>query len=227
MAMSVFRIKKTKDYTVMSNDHLRNKELSLKAKGLLSLMLSLPDEWDYSLSGLVTLSRDGRDSVTTSLDELMHHGYVRRKQSFDAKGRFSGYDYDISEKPFTENPNTGKPFSENHPQLNTKESNTKESNTKNNICANDIEDFFETLWKAYPKKKGKGQVSFTQKRKLYKLGQEQMLRTILRYKNDIKKNKTADKYIKNGSTFFNSGYVDYLDENYEGADAKTYGVETI
>lgn len=108
--------------------------------------------------------------------------------------------------------------------------NIKETILKNNnnICANDIENFFESLWKEYPKKKGKGSVSFTQKRKLYKLGQEQMLRAILRYKNEIKKNKTADKYVKNGSTFFNSGYVDYLDENYEGAsEPKSYGVETI
>lgn len=160
-------------------------------------------------------------SVSKWISKLAEQGYINIDLNYKegTKEILNRY-LRIVEYPIKEKFNT--PIKEKF-----KENNTVINNTSNNICANDIEDFFEVLWKEYPKKKGKGQVSFTQKRKLYKLGQEQMLRTILRYKNDIKKNKTADKYVKNGSTFFNSGYVDYLDENYEGADAKTYGVETI
>ena len=79
--MAVFRVEKTKDFTVMSNHHLRNTELSLKAKGLLSLMLSLPEDWDYTTKGLAHICRDGVDSITTALKELERHGYLTRRAS--------------------------------------------------------------------------------------------------------------------------------------------------
>ena len=131
--MAVIRVNRTANYTVMSNVHFREKGMSLKAKGLLSLMLSLPDDWDYSIAGLVTLSKDGKDSVMNALDELESFGYLRRTKTTNAKGQFSGYDYDIyempnTEKPYAENPNTEKPNAENTPQLNTKESKTKKQN---------------------------------------------------------------------------------------------------
>lgn len=72
--MAVFRVEKTKDFTAMSNHHLRNTELSLKAKGLLSLMLSLPEDWDYTTKGLAHICRDGVDSITTALKELERTG---------------------------------------------------------------------------------------------------------------------------------------------------------
>lgn len=74
----IFRVERTKNYTVMSNQHFKNKSLSLKAKGLLSLMLSLPDDWNYNMQGLASLSRDGIDSVRSAIKELEHHGYVQR-----------------------------------------------------------------------------------------------------------------------------------------------------
>ena len=133
--MAVFRVNKTGDYTVISNNHFKEREMSLKAKGLLSLMLSLPDEWDYSVNGLAALSKDGKDSVMNTLSELELFGYLKRTKLCDDKGRYAGYDYDIYEKPQTENPypenpDTGKPNTENPPQLNTKQSSTKKSNTK-------------------------------------------------------------------------------------------------
>lgn len=133
--MAVFRVNRNKNYTHMANYHFREKEMSLKAKGLLSLMLSLPEEWDYSANGLAALSKDGKDSVKKTLIELEQFGYLKRTKVTDAKGRFTGYDYDIyekplAEKPMTEKPWTEKPSTENPPQLNTKESSTKESNTK-------------------------------------------------------------------------------------------------
>lgn len=132
--MAVIRVHKTKDYTVMSNTHFREKKMSLKAKGLLSLMISLPDDWDYSIAGLTTLSKDGKDSVMSALNELEEFGYLKRTRITDDKGKFAGYDYDIfeqpqSENPYAENPNTGNPNTENPPQYITKQSITKKQNT--------------------------------------------------------------------------------------------------
>ena len=78
--MAVFRIEKTKDYTVMANHHLRNRALSLKAKGLLSLMLSLPDDWDYTTKGLSHICKDGVDSISATVRELERAGYVKRRR---------------------------------------------------------------------------------------------------------------------------------------------------
>lgn len=132
--MAVIRINKTADYTVMSNTHFKEKEMSLKAKGLLSLMLSLPDDWDYSIAGLVTLSKDGKDSVMGALNELENFGYLVRTKLIDKNGRFAGYDYDIFEKPNMEKSNadepySGKPNTEKPTQLNTNQSIKKELKT--------------------------------------------------------------------------------------------------
>lgn len=126
----VIRINKTKNYTVMSNYHLHEKDMSLKAKGLLSLMLSLPDDWDYSIDGLIKLSKDGKDGVTAAILELEKFGYLVRTQAKDKSGRFSGYDYDVYENPMTGEPLTENPLTENPTQLNTNNQNNKEQNTK-------------------------------------------------------------------------------------------------
>lgn len=127
--MSVVRVQKTANFTVMSNYHFKEKKMSLKAKGLLSLMLSLPDDWDYSISGLVKLSKDGKDSVMSALGELEKFGYLVRERTVDEKGRFSGIEYNIFEEPQPQNPvavspiseeqNWENPNSEEPPQLNT------------------------------------------------------------------------------------------------------------
>jgi hypothetical protein len=130
MEMAVFRVHKNENYTVLSNYHFKERRMSLKAKGLLSLMLSLPEGWDYSAAGLVTLSKDGKDSVNAALKELEKFGYLRRTQAIDTGGKFSGYNYEIYEQPSdaakaaaaekeaaaqpkAENPPTGEPFAEN------------------------------------------------------------------------------------------------------------------
>lgn len=154
MEMAVFRVHKNENYTVLSNYHFKERGMSLKAKGLLSLMLSLPENWDYSAAGLVTLSKDGKDSVNAALKELEKFGYLRRTQAYDENGRFGGYNYEIFEKPsdaviaeaqeettpkaenpttdtpFAENPSTEKPTTENPPQLNNNTLTTKKSITK-------------------------------------------------------------------------------------------------
>ncbi len=97
--MAVFRVDHNDDYTVMSNIHLRDKNLSLKAKGLLSLMLSLPDDWEYTLTGLAAINRESKDAIRSAIHELEEAGYVRRRQTVDARGKFSRSEYIVYEEP--------------------------------------------------------------------------------------------------------------------------------
>ena len=112
--MAVFRVEKNKGYTVMSNHHLRNKELTLKAKGLLSQMLSLPENWDYTLAGLSHIKREKIDAIREVVKELEQVGYIVRSQTRDEKGRLRGADYVIYEQP----PASDLPTLENPTQLN-------------------------------------------------------------------------------------------------------------
>ena len=130
--MAVFRVERNKGYTVMSNHHLRNKELSLKAKGLLSQMLSLPEDWDYTLKGLSLINREKIDAIREAIKELERAGYIVRSRERDEKGRLRGTDYVIFEQPQTspvsdlptldnptlEKPTQEKPTLENPTQLN-------------------------------------------------------------------------------------------------------------
>ena len=126
--MAVFRVEKIRDYTVMANHHLRNTALSLKAKGLLSLMLSLPEDWDYTTKGLARICRDGVDSICATVRELEGAGYLIRKRIRNPDGRLGSIEYTILEqprppepgKPRRENPVLEKPGQENPAQLNTK-----------------------------------------------------------------------------------------------------------
>ena len=102
--MAVFRIEKNKDYTVMSNYHLRDKKLTFKAKGMLSFMLSLPDDWDYSLNGLCSVSKEGVRAIRTILQELEQNKYLERKRIQNINGCFD-YDYYIYEQPYTQKGN--------------------------------------------------------------------------------------------------------------------------
>ena len=130
--MAVFRVERNKGYTVMSNHHLRNKELSLKAKGLLSQMLSLPEDWNYTLAGLSFINREKIDAIREAIKELERAGYIVRSRERDEKGRLRGTDYVIFEQPQTspvsdlptldnptlEKPTQEKPTLENPTQLN-------------------------------------------------------------------------------------------------------------
>ena len=115
--MAVFRVERNKGYTVMSNHHLRNKELTLKAKGLLSQMLSLPEDWDYTLAGLSQINREKIDAIREAIKELERAGYIVRSRERDEKGRLRGADYVIYEQPHTE-PTPDLPTLENPMQLN-------------------------------------------------------------------------------------------------------------
>ena len=125
--MAVFRIEKTRDYTVMSNHHLRNTELSLKAKGLLSLMLSLPENWDYTTKGLARICKDGVDSICAGVRELEEQGYVVRERVRNPNGQLGAIEYTILEQPRP--PEREKPEQENPAQLNTKGSSKQKLKT--------------------------------------------------------------------------------------------------
>ena len=145
--MAVFRIEKTRDYTVMSNHHLRNAGLSLKSKGLLSMMLSLPEDWNYTTRGLAKICKEGTDSIGSALKELERAGYIVRNRLRDSKGKIVDVEYVIYETPHppdtgqpcedepdtacpdTENPDMDNPCLENRPQLNKEKRNPEEPNT--------------------------------------------------------------------------------------------------
>ena len=116
--MAVFCIEKTRDYTVMSNHHLRDMSLSLKAKGLLSLMLSLPENWDYTMKGLTRICKDGIDSISGGIRELEEHGYLIRERVRGANGQLGSIEYTILEQPKEPTPAQEKPIRENPVQVN-------------------------------------------------------------------------------------------------------------
>ena len=146
--MAVFRVEKNRGYTVMSNHHLRNKDLSLKAKGLLSQMLSLPEGWDYTLKGLSLINRESIDAIRTAVWELERAGYITRQQNRDGKGKMADMLYTIYEQPQTEasvleqpilenpvleNPTSDNPTPENPTQINKDRSSKEKSNTDGRI----------------------------------------------------------------------------------------------
>jgi hypothetical protein len=113
--MAIFRVQKTKNYTVMSNHHLRNKALSLKAKGLLSQMLSLSEDWDYTLKGLSHINRESIDAVRTAVHELERAGYITRSRRRNGKGQLVGTDYIVREHPEAPAPPDPEPPSKDEP----------------------------------------------------------------------------------------------------------------
>lgn len=150
--MAVFRIEKQKNYTVMSNYHLQDRTLSYKAKGLLSFMLSLPEDWDYSMKGLVTVSKENIKAIRSILNELKEHGYLEIQQTRGEKGYYK-YEYIIREIPLDvlqekNNPDTQKGYtdtgdSEKEQQINTNKQNPKEQivkDVKSNFPFVDLEE---------------------------------------------------------------------------------------
>ena len=168
--MAVFRIERTRDYTVMSNHHLRNANLSLKAKGLLSMMLSLPEDWNYTTRGLAKICKEGVDAIGAALRELETAGYIVRHKLRDRQGRISDTEYVIYEQPQlrkpdtdspdTENPYMDKPDTEKPAELNIEKSNTEKSITYGS--STDSIPFRETAAARPPERKGRDAMSVTE-----------------------------------------------------------------
>ncbi|MDE6141278.1 MAG: helix-turn-helix domain-containing protein, partial [Bacilli bacterium] len=146
----VFKIEKTKNYTIMSNYHLRDINLSLKAKGLLSFMLSLPEDWDYSLNGLVSVSKESKKAIRSILNELKENGYLIVEQTREKNGYYK-YNYIIYEvpstiekqkiNPYTQKGDTDRGNIEKDTQINTNKTNTKEQIDKTDKIDKTIDDF--------------------------------------------------------------------------------------
>lgn len=221
--MAKFKVNKTKDFTIMSNYHLKEKNMSLKAKGLLSVMLSLPEDWDYSIAGLVAISLENESAIRSAMSELKKFGYlevIKLMPDESGNGRID-YIYNIYEKPkqedkkqdienlHLENQQLENLDVENQVQLNTKEERTKKQSTKelntNNICIKeDLKNEFEMLWKEYPNKQGKEKAfkSYVKVRTKEKVDLSDIVNGLKRYLVYCKQNQ--DWYSpKNGSTWFN------------------------
>ena len=170
--MAVFRIERTRDYTVMSNHHLRNANLSLKAKGLLSMMLSLPEDWNYTTRGLAKICKEGVDAIGAALRELEQAGYIVRHQKRDKSGRITDTEYVIYEQPQpdmsqpypaspdTENPDMVRPDMEKPAELNIEKSNTEKPITYGS--STDSIPFRETAAARPPERKGRDAMSVTE-----------------------------------------------------------------
>ena len=168
--MAVFRIERTRDYTVMSNHHLRNANLSLKAKGLLSMMLSLPEDWNYTTRGLAKICKEGVDAIGAALRELEAAGYIVRHKLRDRQGRISDTEYVIYEQPQlrkpdtdspdTENPYLADPDTEKPAELNIEKSNTEKTITYGS--STDSIPFRETAAAQLPERKGRDAMSVTE-----------------------------------------------------------------
>lgn len=249
--MASYKRHLNKDYTVMPNHHLRNKDLSLKAKGLLSMMLGLPDDWDYSINGLVAISREGRTAVENALKELREAGYVviRKLYPNQTDSRIIEYEYNIYEFPQGENVacqdiiyqeahNQGTGFQplENHQQLNTYKSITKELNTydnKENIKRKnqgEIMALFDSFWKTYPRKiaKKKAQQSWKnvcKNKETYNAIMKALTTQIVAYKWD--KN---NRYCPHPTTWLNQERWNDVVEVPNGAVEKSsadYGIKVV
>ena len=199
--MSVLRKEKKSNFTVIDNGIFKDRTLSMKAMGLLCLMLSLPDNWDYSIAGLVALVNDGESAVRSALKELEKAGYFRREQVRE-NGRIAKIEYVISETKncenlVVENLKQEKLIQENRPQLNTKELST------NKLSTTDIYTEFEKLWALYPRKQGKDKArSYYEKARKSGTTYEEVLNGIVAYKAYIHAEGVENRYIKHGSTFF-------------------------
>ena len=173
--MAVYRVQRTRDYTVMSNYHLKDKGLTLKSKGLLSMILSLPEEWNYTTRGLASICKEGVDAIGSALKELETAGYIVRRQLRGANGRITDTEYIIYEQPQpkkldmlpsdvvspdTENPDMVKPDTEKPAELNIEKSNTQKSSTHGS--STDSIPFRDCAADCLPERKGRNVMSLTE-----------------------------------------------------------------
>ena len=173
--MAVYRVQRTRDYTVMSNYHLKDKGLTLKSKGLLSMILSLPEEWNYTTRGLASICKEGVDAIGSALKELETAGYIVRRQLRGTNGRITDTEYIIYEQPQpkkpdmlppdvvspdTENPDMVRPDMEKPAELNIEKSNTQKQNIYGS--STDSIPFRDCAADCLPERKGRDAMSLTE-----------------------------------------------------------------
>lgn len=175
MAESIITVKRRTGFTVLPNSTLRDKRLSLKTRAILAIMISMPEDWDYTVSGLATVCGTGKSAMSSALQELEDFGYLTRIQRHDNAGHFSRNEYivtdeptgdndtPLSENPLTADPSTDEPLTGNQTQQNKDCTNTPYSPPMGDIhepvqkCAKQEVDWglFERFWSAYPRKQNK------------------------------------------------------------------------
>ena len=233
--MAVLRKDKRSNFTVIDNTVFKDSSLSLKAKGMLCQMLSLPDNWAFTIKGLVKQCKDGKDSVMSALNELEDAGYFRRVQA-KSDGKFAGFDYIVSETkiadspyteiPNTENPHTEIPNTENPNILNTKEPITNLSNTDSSNT-NELYIEFEKLWEIYPRRQGKKKAfEYYKKAKKDGVTFDEVKSGIEAYKAYITAEGRDMEFVKQGSTFFSQrAWEDEYEVNNgrKGNNERSYG----
>src|SRR5699024_3006027 len=224
--------KRDSNFTMISNVGLKDKRLSFKAKGLLSYMLSLPDDCVFYESEIVNHATDGKQSVRTGMKELEKFGYLVREQQRSSNGKFANIDWVVSDEPInsvaaasqpstdfpsTDNPSSDNPSSDNRTLLSTKELSTKELSTNNKEHTSaKLTERFEALWKLYPRKQGKKDALKHYKRAVKEgTTDDEIEAGIQSYVGYIEKNSIDKRYVKHGSAWFNQeGWLDeYTTEN--------------
>lgn len=200
--MAVLRKEKRTNYTVIDNEVFKDNSLSMKAKGLLCQMLSLPDNWNYSIAGLTTLVSDGESAVRSALKELKDAGYFRREQ-VRKDGKIAKIEYVISEYKNCENLVVDFPQQENLKQENRAQLITNNNKVTNSLSKKEIYTEFDNLWILYPRKQGKDKAfGYYEKARKNGTSYEEVESGIKAYIQYINDNEVEPQYIKQGSTFF-------------------------
>ena len=208
--MAIYRIHKEDNFVIIDKAFLLNEEISLKAKGLLALLLSYPDNWQFYKAEIVQHTTDKENSLNSGLKELIENGYIVRKQRKDENGKFEGYEYHVYEKPSTEKPSTEKPILLNN--KNTKNKNTKNKNTKTTPSPELVSEFKEWYSKyPHPRNEQQTMKNYINTRKTYSA--EQLMTALNNYLAEIEEQHTDKRYIKYSTNFVGQekAFVDYLD----------------
>lgn len=243
--MAIYRIHKEDNYVIVDKAFLLNEKISLKAKGLLALLLSYPDNWQFYEAEIVQHAADKANSLSSGLKELIENGYIVRKLGKDETGKFKGYEYHIYEKPITEkpitekpimenpiteNPITEKPITENPVLLNnkdTKNKDTKNKNTKNKntktASSPELASEFKEWYSKYPHPRNEQQTmkNYIKARKTYSA--EQLMTALNNYLAEIEEQHTDKRYIKHSTNFVGQeqAFVDYLDTKAVSTEVST------
>lgn len=214
--MAILRKADRKNFLLIDSEVIRNPALSLKSIGLMARLLDLPDNWEFSEMGLVSILSDGRTSIRSALKELEDNGYLKRERARTVNGQLKQAEWFISEKPMfgfptLGKPTLGKPTLENSLQSNTNQLKTNISNTKRiNTLSDLIENKFDEFWESYPRKVGKPQALKTFKNKVKGLSENkltenvgQILKGLEKYKAFWKAKRTEINFIPHPSSWLN------------------------
>ena len=208
--MAIYRIHKEDNYVIVDKAFLLNEKISLKAKGLLALLLSYPDDWQFYEAEIVQHAADKVNSLKSGLKELIENGYIVRKHAKDEKGKFKCFEYHIYEKPMLEKPVLEKPTLLNNKD--TKNKNTKNKNTKTTPSPELVSEF-KAWYSKYPNQRNEQQTMRNYINTRNKYSAEQLMTALDNYLADIEKNNTDKRYIKYSTNFVGKeqAFVDYLD----------------